>query len=113
MPVRRCGPGTKREVQHGEEMAPCRRTRDGAKQPSRTATPPAGGSFCDRENPAKQKGPNAVPGLHSCWVGDAKMILAMARPWQENVRQLDLPGTFLKENVGMILNLQEVRATWG
>lgn len=32
----------------------------------------------------------------------------MARPWQEHVVKYDLVGRFVQENIGMILNLQEV-----
>ena len=67
----------------------------------------AGARFCTRENPAKQRGGNAVPGLHSSWVGD--WVLACARPWQEYVVKYSLVDAFLNANIGMILNLQEVR----
>lgn len=65
-----------------------------------------GGRNCTKENPAHQRTPNAIPGLHSNWVGDK--ILAMARPWQENVMKHDLVSRFKEANIGMILNLQEV-----
>lgn len=65
-----------------------------------------GGRFCAKENPARQRGGNAVPGLHSSWVGDS--ILAMARPWQKNVTKYNLAKQFRMLEVGMILNLQEV-----
>ena len=39
-------------------------------------------------------------------VGDR--ILAMARPWQEYVHKFSLVDAFVKNNIGMILNLQEV-----
>jgi protein tyrosine phosphatase domain-containing protein 1 len=66
-----------------------------------------GGRNCTHENPARQKAPNAIAGLHSSWVGDE--VLAMARPWQENVLKHDVVSQFKQQNVGMILNLQEVR----
>lgn len=65
-----------------------------------------GGKKCTRENPASQRGPNAVAGLHSNWVGEH--LLATARPWQEHVIKYDLVTKFKELNVGMILNLQEV-----
>eukprot|EP00798_Chlamydomonas_sp_ICE-L_P004014 gene4014-14093_t len=65
-----------------------------------------GSKFCTRENPARQRGGNAITGLHASWVGD--MVLAMARPWQENVVKCKMVEAFVKANVGMILNLQEV-----
>eukprot|EP00879_Flechtneria_rotunda_P028516 GHRR01030641.1.p1 GENE.GHRR01030641.1~~GHRR01030641.1.p1 ORF type:complete len:176 (+),score=26.47 GHRR01030641.1:351-878(+) len=65
-----------------------------------------GGKYCTRENPARQKGANAVAGLHSNWVGEH--VLAMARPWQENVFKYSLVAKFKELNIGMILNLQEV-----
>jgi protein tyrosine phosphatase domain-containing protein 1 len=64
-----------------------------------------GGRSCTREHPGRQRGPNAVPGLHSNWVGGS--VLAMARPWQEHVVKHDLPARFAELNIGMILNLQE------
>jgi len=67
-----------------------------------------GGRHCTREDPAKQKGLNAVPGLHSNWVGEH--VLAMARPWQHNVIKHDLVNKFQELNIGMVLNLQEVGA---
>lgn len=67
-----------------------------------------GGRNCTKENPARQKDGNAVPGLHSNWVGDN--ILATARPWQDNVIKHDLVSKFKELNIGMILNLQEVRS---
>ncbi len=71
-------------------------------------TPPLcpGARFCTRENPAKQRGGNAIPGLHSSWVGDS--VLAIARPWQEYIHKYSLVDAFLRANIGMILNLQEV-----
>jgi hypothetical protein len=68
-----------------------------------------GGRNCSKENPAKQKGRNAIPGLHSSWVGDK--VLAMARPWQQHVVHHNLPAAFAQHNIGMILNLQEVSST--
>lgn len=65
-----------------------------------------GGKNCSHENPARQQAPNAIAGLHSSWVGD--QVLAMARPWQENVLKHDVVGQFKQHNIGMILNLQEV-----
>ncbi|GAX73342.1 hypothetical protein CEUSTIGMA_g795.t1 [Chlamydomonas eustigma] len=65
-----------------------------------------GAQFCTRENPRSQKGGNAIPGIHGNWVGDN--ILAMARPWQENVHKYSLVDAFKRNNIGMILNLQEV-----
>jgi protein tyrosine phosphatase domain-containing protein 1 len=35
-------------------------------------------------------------------------MLAMARPWQEYVAKFSLVDAFVKNNIGMILNLQEV-----
>lgn len=68
---------------------------------------PAGSHLnCWREDPAKQKGGNALLGLHSNWVGDH--VLAMARPWQDSVLQHNLVDVFVRNNIGMILNLQEV-----
>jgi hypothetical protein len=46
-------------------------------------------------------------GLRSSWVGEH--VLAMARPWQENVLKHDVVSQFKQHNIGMILNLQEVR----
>lgn len=68
-----------------------------------------GGRNCSKENPAKQKGRNAISGLHSSWVGDK--VLAMARPWQQHVVRHNLPAAFADNNIGMILNLQEVSST--
>ncbi|KAG2450553.1 hypothetical protein HYH02_005054 [Chlamydomonas schloesseri] len=65
-----------------------------------------GSKWCTRENPAKQKAPNAIAGLHASWVGDR--VLAMARPWQAYVEQYRLVDAFKQANIGMILNLQEV-----
>ncbi|GLI65552.1 hypothetical protein VaNZ11_009114 [Volvox africanus] len=65
-----------------------------------------GSKWCSRENPARQKTANAIPGLHSDWVSDK--VLAMARPWQSHVEQFKLLEAFQHENIGMILNLQEV-----
>ena len=65
-----------------------------------------GGKNCSHENPARQQAPNAIAGLHSSWVGD--QVLAMARPWQENVLKHDVVAQFKQHNIGMILNLQEV-----
>lgn len=65
-----------------------------------------GGRNCSHENPARQKVPNAIAGLNSSWVGD--QVLAMARPWQENVLKHDVVSQFKQQNIGMILNLQEV-----
>lgn len=67
-----------------------------------------GGRNCAHENPARQKAANAIAGLHSSWVGDE--VLAMARPWQENVLKHDVVSQFKQQNIGMILNLQEVRS---
>jgi protein tyrosine phosphatase domain-containing protein 1 len=67
-----------------------------------------GGRGCTREDPARQKDANAVPGLHSNWVG--QHVLAMARPWQDNVVKFDLVNKFKELNIGMIINLQEVRS---
>jgi hypothetical protein len=67
-----------------------------------------GGRGCTREDPARQEDPNAVPGLHSNWVG--QHVLAMARPWQDNVVKFDLVNRFKELNIGMIINLQEVRS---
>lgn len=63
-----------------------------------------GSKWCTRENPAKQKAPNAIAGLHASWVGDK--VLAMARPWQAYVEQYRLVDAFKQANIGMILNLQ-------
>jgi protein tyrosine phosphatase domain-containing protein 1 len=68
-----------------------------------------GGKSCPRENPAKQKGPSAIQGLHSNWVGSN--VLAMARPWHENVKKHEVVDQFLKEKIGLIINLQEVSST--
>lgn len=66
-----------------------------------------GGGMCSREDPTKQRGGNAIPGLHCNWVGE--WVLAMARPWQSNVTGGGLlVDAFVKSNIGMILNLQEV-----
>ncbi len=65
-----------------------------------------GGRSCTKENPAWQKVGNAIPGLHCSWVTSS--VLAMARPWQENVLKFSLAERFKEENIGMILNLQEV-----
>jgi protein tyrosine phosphatase domain-containing protein 1 len=67
-----------------------------------------GGRGCTREDPSRQKDANAVPGLHSNWVG--QHVLAMARPWQDNVVKFDLVNKFKELNIGMIINLQEVRS---
>jgi hypothetical protein len=50
-----------------------------------------GGRACTREDPARQQGGNAVPGLHSSWVGEK--VLAMARPWQARTYMLALGST--------------------
>lgn len=68
-----------------------------------------GGRSCSHENPARQQGPSAIAGMHSNWVGDS--VLAMARPWQENVLKHDVVAQFKQHNVGMILNLQEVSSS--
>jgi hypothetical protein len=65
-----------------------------------------GGKGCSRENPAKQKAGNAIKGLHSNWVGDK--VLAMARPWQDNISKHKLLEQFKEHNIGLIVNLQEV-----
>lgn len=44
--------------------------------------------------------------MHSNWVG--LHVLAMARPWQDNVVKFDLVNKFKELNIGMIINLQEV-----
>jgi protein tyrosine phosphatase domain-containing protein 1 len=67
-----------------------------------------GGRACSREDPARQGQPNAVPGLHSSWVGDGS-VLAMARPWQQHVLKHDLPRRFRELGIGLIINLQEAR----
>lgn len=59
-----------------------------------------------RETPEAQKGRNAIRGLHSCWVCDD--ILAMARPWQENITKHKIVESFVESNIGLVLNLQEV-----
>lgn len=66
-----------------------------------------GGKCCSREDPSKQKGQNAIQGLHSSWVSEE--ILAMARPWHQNVLRFDIVKAFQRENLGLIMNLQEVR----
>jgi hypothetical protein len=35
----------------------------------------------------------------------------MARPWQDNVVKYDLVNKFKDLNIGMIINLQEVRSS--
>lgn len=45
-------------------------------------------------------------GLHANWVGDS--VLAMARPWQQNLDVHDVPGQFRAHGIGLVLNLQEV-----
>ncbi len=68
----------------------------------------AGGGFCDREDPSRQRGlGNAIPGLHSSWVGADRAVLAMARPWQAHIHQHNLIDAFVQNKIGMILNLQE------
>jgi hypothetical protein len=67
-------------------------------------TPVAGGRTCRKENPADQKDQSPIKGLHSNWVGDT--VLAMARPWQENMVKYDMVQQFVNTNIGMILNLQ-------
>jgi protein tyrosine phosphatase domain-containing protein 1 len=65
-----------------------------------------GGKGCSRENPSKQKVGNAIKGLHSNWVGEK--VLAMARPWQDNISKHKLLEQFKEHNIGLIVNLQEV-----
>ncbi|KAL6763265.1 protein-tyrosine phosphatase-like protein [Haematococcus lacustris] len=67
-----------------------------------------GGRWCTREDPARQRGGNAIPGLHCSWVGDKQNVLAMARPSQDKIVKMAMVDAFLKHNIGMILNLQEV-----
>ena len=69
-------------------------------------SPSPGGRWCFREDPAKQKGENAIPGTHSSWVG--QHVLAFARPWQQHVQKYNLPAAFAQAGIGMIMNLQEV-----
>eukprot|EP00201_Polytomella_parva_P000139 CAMPEP_0175038730 /NCGR_PEP_ID=MMETSP0052_2-20121109/42_1 /TAXON_ID=51329 ORGANISM="Polytomella parva, Strain SAG 63-3" /NCGR_SAMPLE_ID=MMETSP0052_2 /ASSEMBLY_ACC=CAM_ASM_000194 /LENGTH=215 /DNA_ID=CAMNT_0016300207 /DNA_START=83 /DNA_END=727 /DNA_ORIENTATION=- len=64
--------------------------------------------WCYREDPTQQGESNAVAGVHSKWVGKGQLILAMARPWQSTIDQHGLVEKFQAENIGMILNLQEV-----
>lgn len=67
-----------------------------------------GGRSCTREDPAFQKGATApIQGLHCNWVGDH--VLAMARPWQDNLERHDVLRQFKEHNIGLVINLQEVR----
>lgn len=66
-----------------------------------------GGRNCSHENPSRQQATSPIVGLRSSWVGEH--VLAMARPWQENVLKHDVVSQFKQHNIGMILNLQEVR----
>jgi hypothetical protein len=36
------------------------------------------------------------------------MVLAMARPWQRSLQEYAILDAFVKQNIGMVLNLQEV-----
>ncbi|KAK9806168.1 hypothetical protein WJX72_003967 [[Myrmecia] bisecta] len=65
-----------------------------------------GGSHCTKEDWEHQRGTPAFLGLHSNWV--TPEVLAMARPWQENVVRHSLVQRFQEAQIGMILNLQEV-----
>eukprot|EP00200_Dunaliella_tertiolecta_P007124 CAMPEP_0202370966 /NCGR_PEP_ID=MMETSP1127-20130417/2457_1 /ASSEMBLY_ACC=CAM_ASM_000462 /TAXON_ID=3047 /ORGANISM="Dunaliella tertiolecta, Strain CCMP1320" /LENGTH=1256 /DNA_ID=CAMNT_0048967055 /DNA_START=16 /DNA_END=3783 /DNA_ORIENTATION=- len=67
-----------------------------------------GGNRCSKEAPEAQKGGNAIPGLHSNWVGQDASMLAMARPWHQYVLTYRLVDAFVNHNIGMVLNLQEV-----
>ena len=68
-----------------------------------------GGRACSREDPACQApGPAhaRLPGVHASWVGSS--VLAMARPWQDNLVKHDVIGKFQEAGIGMIINLCEV-----
>lgn len=68
--------------------------------------PTLGGTLCGYENPATQQGGSAIAGLHSSWVGDR--ILALARPWHHYTSQFGIVDAFVRHNIGLLLNLQEV-----
>jgi protein tyrosine phosphatase domain-containing protein 1 len=59
------------------------------------------------DSAAPQQPPPPVEGLHCNWVGGS--VLAMARPWQDNVEKFDVVAQFKNHNIGLIINLQEVR----
>lgn len=65
-----------------------------------------------RLNPESQApgagGAHASPfaGLHSNWVSPS--VLAMARPWQQQLERHDVIRQFQAAGVGLVLNLQEV-----
>jgi len=42
-------------------------------------------------------------------VGEGGWMMAMARPWQQNMLKYKLAEAFVGHNIGMVLNLQEVR----
>ncbi|GBF98311.1 hypothetical protein Rsub_10974 [Raphidocelis subcapitata] len=66
-----------------------------------------GGRACNKEDPSRQAGPPApFAGLHCSWVAGG--VLAMARPWQENLEKHDVLRQFREQGVGMVINLQEV-----
>jgi protein tyrosine phosphatase domain-containing protein 1 len=75
-----------------------------------------GGRSCSREDPARQPAAAApIRGLHCSWVGGG--VLAMARPWQDNLEKHDVARQFKEANIGLVLNLQEARGRpakgWG
>jgi len=78
----------------------------------RVWVPCTGGSRCSKESPEAQKDESPIPGLHANWVGEDACMLAMARPWHQYVIKYRLVDAFLKHNIGMVLNLQEVRWGW-
>ena len=65
-----------------------------------------GGANCRKEDPKRQKGENAIRGIHSSWVGTH--IIASARPQQPIIEQEDSLSDFHSKNVKAIVNLQEV-----
>lgn len=72
-----------------------------------------GGRACTREDPAHQAAAAhaGIQGLHASWVG--YWVLAMARPWQENVVKHAVVERFKEQGIGMIINLCEVRGVEG
>ena len=96
-----------------------------------------GGHQCINEDPACQQAASAIQGVHSSWVTPqvhhsesillqldmrrypdlansslhmSLQVLAMARPWQENLLKHNIPQAFQDAGIGMVLNLQV--ASW-
>lgn len=66
-----------------------------------------GGKTCYREDPAAQKGSQPYARLHANWVGS--YMLAMSRPWEENLLANDsaLLRQLHDDGVRLVINLQE------